>query len=150
MLNVEEELRQGKIYSPDVGLFDTKNQDIEAIPFVIPGLTDKLKIKLKAETDAESVFEQTQNEFMRDVELRNKLIYWSVVFGLSIDDQAAYKRQGQEFVENYIEYGLSQHFECYESLGLEILTESGLDNLLPTLEDIEEIEIDDEPITGIS
>ena len=135
MINVEQELRQRKEYTAEVGLFETDKYDIaEAIPYVVPGLTDKLKIKLKAESASKEVLNLSGDEYLANVELRNKLIYWAVVFGLSLDDQAAYKRHGQEYIENFIEYGLSKHFECYENLGLEILLDSGLDDLLPDLE----------------
>ena len=80
----------------------------------------------------------TDSQYMASIEMRNKLIYWAVVFGLSLDDAAAYKRQGQEYIENYIEHGLSKNFSCYENLGLEILVESGLDDLLPNLDAEEE------------
>ncbi len=138
-MNVEQELRQRKEYTPEVGVFDTDNYDIEeAIPYVVPGLTDKLKIKLKAESAAKEVFYLSNDDYLSKVELRNKLIYWAVVFGLALDDQAAYKRHGQEYVENFIEYGLSKHFDCYENLGLEILLDSGLDDLLPDLDKTED------------
>lgn len=140
-MNVEQELRQRKEYTPETGVFDSDDEKLGLIPYVIPGLTDKQKIKLHAEKASKEVLKETSDEHIANVELRNKLIYWAVVFGLSLDDQAAYKRQGQEYIENFIEYGLSKYFEAYENIGLEILTMSGLDPLLPDLEDEEELDI---------
>ncbi len=131
-MNVEQDLHDGKIYMAEVGLFDS--DEIDAIPYVIPGLTDKLKIKLESDKAHKAVLEETESAFLANVEKRNKLIYWSVVYGLSLDDQAAYKKRSLEYIENYIEYGLSKHFDVYENLGLEILTISGLDELIPELE----------------
>lgn len=142
MLDVEQELREGKIYTPEAKVFSPSHEDVEYIPFVTLGLTDKLKVKLKAEQAAKSVLDESEDQHLSDIELRNKLIYWAVVFGLSLDDEAAYKRKGQELVESYIEHG-PLPFDCYESLGLEILTESGLDTLLPLPEEeAEEPELD--------
>ena len=137
MLNVEEELRQAKIYTAEVGLFDPETQDIEVIPYVSLSLTDKLKVKLKAEQASSEFYGVSGDQHLANVELRNKLIYWSVVFGISVEDEAAYKRLTQDYVENYIEHGPIP-FDCYENLGLDILTSSGLDNLLPMPEDDEE------------
>lgn len=139
MLNVEEELRQGKIYPQEVNLFEPEHTDIEVIPFVKLSLTDKLKVKFKAESAAKFVHSESNDKYLSDLELRNKLIYWAVIFGVSIDDEPAYKRLDQGRVENYIENGPIP-FDCYENLGLEILAFSGLDDLLPNLDQLEEDE----------
>lgn len=140
-MNVEQELRQRREYTAEVGAYEPEGKSLEHIPYVIPGLTDKLKIKRKAEIASAEVLTETGDEYVANLELRNKLIYWSVVFGLSLDDKAAYKRHGQEYIENFIEYGLSKYFKVYENLGLEILTMSGLDDLIPDMDE-EETESD--------
>ena len=149
MLNVEQDLRENKIKSPGVGLHDPSNDDIEAIPFVHLTLTDALRVKNKAQkayvqflADAE----MDSAEYFADVEYNNTLKYWAVVYCLSVDDEAAYKRNGLEQVESYVENFLGvKYFNAFESLALEICEECGLE-----LRDLDTDEEDEDETENVS
>ena len=131
MLNVEQDLRDNKIKAPGVGLHDPDNEDIEAIPFVHLTLTDALRVKNKAQKALVQFLadaDMDSAEYFADVEYNNTLKYWAVVYCLSVDDEAAYKRNGLEQVESYVENFLGvKHYGAFESLALEICEECGLE-----------------------
>lgn len=142
MLNVEQELRENKIVAPGVGLHDPNNDDIEAIPFVHLNLTDALRIKNKAQKAFVQFLADTDMdnaEYFADVEYNNTLKYWAVVYCLSVDDEAAYKRNGLEQVEAYVENYLGVKFyAAFESLAVEICEECGLELRDLDVEEVEE------------
>ena len=135
MINIEQEIREQKIFTPETGVFNPDSEDLDLIPYVKLGLTDKQKVIIKAQIASEEI----EDKHLKNVEMRNKLIYWAVVYGISLDDQAAYKRVGPEYIENYLENRLGSFYSAYENLGFEILTESGLDDYIPTF-DSDELE----------
>lgn len=115
ILNVEEDLRKRVIPMPEVGLFDPNNDDIEPIPFVHPTLTAIRKSKLKADVARAKFLDESElssnSAYFADVEYNETLKFWVVVFSLSIDDQAAYIKHGQQYVEGYVETKLASNFE---------------------------------------
>jgi hypothetical protein len=90
----------------------------------------------------------TDADYFADIEYNNALKYWSVVFCLSVDDEAAYKVNGQEQVEQYVENYLgAQFYGAYESLALEIIDTLGLE--LKDLDQDEEIE-EEKPLLQVN
>jgi hypothetical protein len=127
---------------PDVSLHDPDIDDIEPIPFINPGLTGVLRIKNKADAARRKFLDESDldnSEYFADVEYNNTLKYWSVVFCLSVDDEPAYKLNGQDQVESYVENYLgSKFYGAYESLALDIIDSLGLE-----LKDLDQdIEVD--------
>lgn len=153
ILNVEEDLRKRVIPTPEVGLFDPNNDDIEPIPFVHPTLTAIRKIKLKADNARTKFLDESElssnSAYFADVEYNETLKFWVVVFSLSVDDQAAYVKHGQQYMEDYVENKLgSKFYGLYEDLAIDIIQEIGL--TLKSLEDETEEQITEESLTDVN
>lgn len=142
MIDVENELRQGTIFKPKVDVFDPNLEDMDGISYVSLGFSSGRKVELHAKKEAEQVKAGLTGEFAEiayNAELRHQLIYWAVIYGLAIDEKPAYQYHNPQtgvkldldHMVEYVEYRLGIFREAYELLGLEILTESGLDVLLP-------------------
>ena len=141
LIDVTNELRQGLEFKPKVALFETTEEDFEAIEVISLGASDRKKVKSKAEKSAEETRQGLSGEFAdqaAEVEYRRCLIYWSVVYGLAIDEKPAYQYVNREngirldinYMTNYVEYRLGLEDKAFEELGLEIIRLSKLDGLL--------------------
>jgi hypothetical protein len=146
MIDIESELRQGKIFALEPKMFDPNREDVEMVSYIPLGLTAGLRVEAKAKKDAEetkSGLDGIVADVAYDIELRHRLIYWAVVYGLSVEDKPAYqhipsgqvKELGIEYMGDYIENRLGTYRGVYEDIGLEILRESGLDHLLPEIKE---------------
>ena len=151
MIDVENELRQGTVYTPDVFLVKPSD-DFDQIALVALGHTSGLRVKAKAHADAlnaSSILPEEVRDNAYSEEFERRLIYWSVVYGLSVNDKPAYQyydpatnvKLDLDHVINYVENRLGLHHQAFKEIGWEVLEKSGLLYLL------EQEEEKDDPIT---
>lgn len=148
LIDVTNELRQGKEFKPVVALFEPSEQDFEQIEVISLGASDRKKIKSKAEKSAEQTRQGLSGDFAdqaAEQEFKRCLIYWAVVYGLAVDEKPAYQYVNREsgvrldinHMISYVEYRLGLEDQAFEELGLEIIRLSKLDGLLKKEQDFE-------------
>ncbi len=132
MLNVTEDLRNKVVKMPTTGEF-LPDGDSEVIDIISLTMKDCNKVKLKAESARLNFVDKFDgNEDLAKrfaiVEYNNTLKYWAVVYGLAVEDEAAYKLNGLDQVTAYIDnfFG-TKYNSVYEDLALEILDKNGLE-----------------------
>ena len=146
MINTEQDFRDKTIRQPQVFLHEHEIEGLESIPFVQMGLTDALIVRKKADSAKRDYLSNANfdgAEYFANEEYNNKLKYWSVVYCLSVNDEPAYRVNGLNYIENYVNDFLGVKFyAAYESLALEILDSCGIELAKLSEDENEEIEDD--------
>lgn len=143
MIDVENELRQGTVFTPKVFLHTSSDQDFDAISAVNLGYTAGLRVEARAKSDAQLAANMLPVEVSAAAykeEFERRLMYWAVIYGLSVDDKPAYQYNNPEtgvkldvnHMIDYVENRLGLHREAFQELALDIIEKSGLDYLLPS------------------
>lgn len=141
MIDAENELRQGTVFSPKLKIVTPTDEDFEDIPIVGLGHTSGLRVQAKAEREAKQASADLVGEFAEQVEkteFERRLVYWAVIYGLAVDEKPAYQYVNQatnvkldlNHVIDYVENRLGLHHEAFREVGLEILEISGLSYLI--------------------